>query len=1286
MLKVGITYSPSTDLFTSGSAQTSILLLELFKELSTPELNYDITLIDTKTSDVDWWPNFPRFDNVTLSQLHKTNNLDILIDIDGFVNPSYRKKIAKKSVVFMRTFLQFSEMDIAAFAETRAYRSRNFEDISEIWCWDILNPPETLTALKTLFNCHIRTVPFIWSSSVATHFSNGLVSKYTNTDDRKWTVHIAEKNNVNSSSSVFALVAVRELYLKSVVNADYKCHNMDHIIEHKFLVQNILDNIKVSTLPVEFVKKQAFHEWLNSDNCILFSHSRFIPLRTGLINAVWMGLPLIHNNPILKNIHPQLDKMFYFGNEISSICSVFKDFSSNPDGFYSSLSEIRGAILKNWSISSNLSKWQTVCSDVFNSTNMNSNTNISNEIVKKAPKMNKPFIVAFLDMWDGFNYNSNFIVDALREECKKNNLRIARNIHGIKYDSLKSGSKPNIVIFSPFSKGWQDVPSSIPKVFFTGENWEVPKDDSISLYLTPYKNEDDKHIRLPLWMMFIDWYTQATDLTDVNNSDNPNRLPINMAMTAHTKSFNDRKDFCAFVVSNPVSKFRNETFKALDSYKKVDSGGDLYNNIGGRLELKYPGGGGGDIPKYNFLSNHKFSLSFENSQAPGYITEKVLHAKMAGCVPLYWGDINTDTDFVPGSIINVSQMTSPEQIVKVVQKLEQNPEMCAKIAATPILNEEKKQKALATISRISKKILELAGVKLDNDEVIKEDLKLEKINKTFIVNLDTRQDRWQSLMKAEPYLENNSTRISAVNGKTLKLDTTIYNIFKNNRFSWKKSVMGCFLSHIDIWTRIINEGEGVADNTQYLVLEDDVRFDKDWIDTWNKCVKDIPEGAELLYLGGVLPPNKAGLPTCLQQVNQYWSQIKPNMLFSPGVFLPIFHFCTYSYVITKSGAKKLLNFLNTATDYQTTECDHFLGNHLIGLNKYVLTPLICHCFQDEDEAYINSQFNDINRTNAFDSDIWNNTECFSNEEIEPFRSSTASLTTGPLTTVPLTTASTEIDLYYYNNNNPYELYEIKWINEIFGKNINLKPLTSFLELVPNNSWFIVQRPHLQNFNKYFLYLQTENINFKVLHLSDEFSVDDLKFYNYTNCKGVIRNYIRGDVSGLEQITTVPIGFHYKGTNYKTFDERSMVWSFHGTDWFNRKDTLEKLQVFVPNNCHFTNYWNDPKMTNESKYLNALSNSKFCPILRGNNIETFRLYEALETGTIPIYVRIESDNEFWNLISKKLQLINLDTWEKAIEFMNLLLDKKDFAEKYRLKLVENWKVWKDEIKVACQRLQ
>jgi hypothetical protein len=83
----------------------------------------------------------------------------------------------------------------------------------------------------------------------------------------------------------------------------------------------------------------------------------------------------------------------------------------------------------------------------------------------------------------------------------------------------------------------------------------------------------------------------------------------------------------------------------INNYKRVNSGGALYNNIGGQLALLYPGGGCGDLSKHHFFKQHKFTISFENSQAPGYITEKVLHSKMAGCIPLYWGDKDTDTDF-----------------------------------------------------------------------------------------------------------------------------------------------------------------------------------------------------------------------------------------------------------------------------------------------------------------------------------------------------------------------------------------------------------------------------------------------------------------------------------------------------------------------------------------------------------------------------------------------------------------------------------------------------------------
>jgi len=866
MLHIGITYNPTIDLFTSGSNQTAIVLTELFQELG-----YKISLISTKDSEKDWWSDFPRFSNIHTSNIYTNNNLDYLIDIDGLLKSSYRKKLAKKTIVFLRTFMQFNEMDNAVYPE-RTYTPRYFDGIHEIWCWDILNSSESIPAIQTIFPCPIRCVPFIWSSSIVSHYSDKCMKYVPNSS---WNVHISEKNIDNISSSIIPLVAIRELYLKNIIDAKYKCHNMDKIIENRFLKENVLDNIEISKLPISFEKKEPFYNWLNSENNILFSHSRFVPIQIGLLNAVWLGLPIIHNSPILKLLHSELENLFYFGNEFNGIISAFNNFILNPNRYFDVLKQIRSNILNNWSINTNLSKWKIVIDSVF--TNQNIQDTKKSEI-----------IIAFSDMWPGFNYDSNFIIDALRQKSDK--------IIGQEYSSY---SIPNLVIFGPYSNKWKDIPNTIPKIFFSGENWNTPIDDSIKLFLTSSRIEDDKNIRIPTWMTFIDWYSNSTKLPE-NCQDNPIRIPLHFATTKHSIPFNERKEFCGFVVSNPICNFRNETFKAVNNYKKVNSGGALYNNIGGQLSLKYPGGGCADISKYHFFSNHKFTISFENSQAAGYITEKVLHAKIAGCIPIYWGDNNTDTDFVSNSFINISNISDSQKIVDIIKLLENNSKVCEHYASTPILDKDKTEKAFNIISNMATKILDLATNKI---AIVKTNTKLlEKIDKIYIINLDSRPDRLENLYKEEPYLKNIATRIPAINGKTLQLNKFIYNIFKNNTFFWKKSVIGCFLSHIIAWTQIINES-----SDYFLILEDDVRFDKNWIDKLNKAIHHIPKDADLLYLGGILPPNKNILPLCVEKVNSFWSQIKPNTYFSSNTPAPIFHFCTYSYIITKSGVLKLLN-------------------------------------------------------------------------------------------------------------------------------------------------------------------------------------------------------------------------------------------------------------------------------------------------------------------------------------------------------------------------------------------
>ncbi len=57
----------------------------------------------------------------------------------------------------------------------------------------------------------------------------------------------------------------------------------------------------------------------------------------------------------------------------------------------------------------------------------------------------------------------------------------------------------------------------------------------------------------------------------------------------------------------------------------------------------------GQIPLYHkmeYLKKYKFSLCYENMQAPGWVTEKIFHCFHAGCVPVYLGADNIK-QFVP---------------------------------------------------------------------------------------------------------------------------------------------------------------------------------------------------------------------------------------------------------------------------------------------------------------------------------------------------------------------------------------------------------------------------------------------------------------------------------------------------------------------------------------------------------------------------------------------------------------------------------------------------------------
>ena len=109
-----------------------------------------------------------------------------------------------------------------------------------------------------------------------------------------------------------------------------------------------------------------------------------------------------------------------------------------------------------------------------------------------------------------------------------------------------------------------------------------------------------------------------------------------------------KKYFCNFLYSHAVP-YREEFFRQLSKYKKVDAPGASMNNMPG-IDNRYKGERW-EVKK-KFLSDYKFTIAFENYVYPGYQTEKLFDAMQVDSIPIYCGDPFIDKIFNTTSFIN----------------------------------------------------------------------------------------------------------------------------------------------------------------------------------------------------------------------------------------------------------------------------------------------------------------------------------------------------------------------------------------------------------------------------------------------------------------------------------------------------------------------------------------------------------------------------------------------------------------------------------------------------------
>jgi alpha(1,3/1,4) fucosyltransferase len=156
-----------------------------------------------------------------------------------------------------------------------------------------------------------------------------------------------------------------------------------------------------------------------------------------------------------------------------------------------------------------------------------------------------------------------------------------------------------------------------------------------------------KNLRLPYWMELIDWSHEG-----IIDNINP-RFGELLSLEKLTKPLGDhflrRPQIASFITSHLLEP-RASLLNMLKNHMEVKCFGPYFDPT---IKNHHAS----SFIKKEVMSQFAFNLCPENAMYPGYYTEKIPEAFLAGALPITWSDSNVSHDFNPEAFINLAPMT-----------------------------------------------------------------------------------------------------------------------------------------------------------------------------------------------------------------------------------------------------------------------------------------------------------------------------------------------------------------------------------------------------------------------------------------------------------------------------------------------------------------------------------------------------------------------------------------------------------------------------------------------------
>ena len=265
--------------------------------------------------------------------------------------------------------------------------------------------------------------------------------------------------------------------------------------------------------------------------------------------------------------------------------------------------------------------------------------------------------------------------------------------------------------------------------------------------------------------------------------------------------------------------------------------------------------------------------------------------------------------------------------------------------------------------------------------------------------------------------------------------------------------------------------------------------------------------------------------------------------------------------------------------------------------------------------------------------------------------------------------------YHFKNSYPWILnllseIQIELINNLENLNIN-----EDIIVVDNN---------IGGKESFYFDLSNKVKKIYLIHLGDEGGSEKRELV-YSLCEHVWRTFCLSNFINKKNISCIPIGYKSSAPRkILKINERKYTWNFMGTTHgSSRYDLLNKHKDLKPHFTNLTAEFAGKNSLSTSEYYDIMNKSIFTLVPHGYfHPETYRLYESLECGSIPI---VENPHNFFFFFLLNNPIPKINNWEEFFDLIKNLIKKKDELNNLSNKINSWWITYKELLKKEFLRI-